>query len=112
MQKTVATIEKSKGHVVQIRLDRIEATHFVDVRIWKREGKDWLPTKQGVALSIWRLRELIDALKDAESEARIAGLFEEQAPRRLGGSPEAHRRTGKVNRKMDLAAAAAMDRDA
>ena len=112
MRQAIATIEKAKGEVVQVRLDEYQGADTIDIRVWTKNGEALHPTPKGIALSIWRLPELIDALREAETQARLAGIFEGQAPRRFGGSPGAHRRNARADRRMDAQASAAMERDA
>jgi len=50
----------------------------VDVRIYAEpdDSDERRPTKRGIALRVERLPELLEALHQAEEEARKAGLLE------------------------------------
>jgi len=73
----IATIRKNASESVVVSLAEFKGYHLVDARVHSvfNPGDDPKPTKKGVALRVEKLPELIEALKDAEAEARRRGLI-------------------------------------
>lgn len=110
MRRNVAVIQKGKGRVLRVRLDEYRGRDIIDIRICAKVGDTLHPSRMGVAISIWRLPELIEALREAEIQARLAGIFEGQPPRRFRGGAS-HPQIRAVGRRMDEACARAIDLD-
>jgi len=73
----IATIPKNKTENVVVSLSEFNGHHLLDVRVFAAfvQGDEPKPTKKGISIAIGRLPALIDALRDAEAEARRRGLL-------------------------------------
>ncbi len=78
VDRTIATFPKSSIEEVRVTLSRFKGFDLVSARIWTDadEGGERRPTRKGITLRVERLPELLDALRQAEEEARKAGLLE------------------------------------
>ena len=77
--KTIAVIEKSRTRDIRVSLATFRGTTNVDIRIFAvANATERVPTKKGLTVPPCRLGELINALQEAEREARKAGLIEEK----------------------------------
>jgi hypothetical protein len=77
-ERTVAVISKSTIADLRVRLTRFKGHDLVDVRLFQEpdDSDERMPTKRGITLRVDRLHELVDALRQAEAEARRTGLLE------------------------------------
>jgi hypothetical protein len=63
---------------VRVALSEFNGHDLVNIRVWAEPrdgGPDKIPTKAGLALRVEKLPELIEALEEAERQAREAGLI-------------------------------------
>lgn len=73
----IATIKKNSREDVRVTLDEFRGHHLVNVRIFYDAGEgEMRPGKQGIAVKVELLPELLSALTAAEKAARQAGLME------------------------------------
>ncbi len=74
---TVARLEKNASSEVRISLEDFRGHHLVDVRVYADSVAkgERVATGKGVALKVAKLPELLDALRQAETEARARGLL-------------------------------------
>ena len=72
----IAVIFKSKREEVRVTISRFRHRDFIDIRIYALDDDQAFPTRKGVNLSVGRISELIQALQDAEAEARRRGLLD------------------------------------
>ncbi len=91
MNKTIATISKNQREEVRVALSEFEkdgkAYDMVSARVFYDAGNgEMKPGRNGINISVKLLPELVTALRQAESEARAAGLL----PARIdeGRAPE------------------------
>lgn len=72
----IATIPKNSREEVRISLSEFRGVDLINLRIWfdAKDG-DKRPSKDGLALRLEKLPDLIQALQGAEHEARRAGLL-------------------------------------
>jgi len=74
-----ATIEKNKIEELRVTLKGYKGYHYIDARTftepYANEDPARVPTKKGITLAVTKLPELMSALKQAEGEARAAGLL-------------------------------------
>ncbi len=75
MNRVIATIPKNAGERVQVELTEYRDHDLVDIRVYANDGADWVPTRKGVTARVALLPGLVAALKQAEQEARAAGLI-------------------------------------
>lgn len=73
----IATIKKNSREELRVTLDEFRGHHLVNVRIFYDAGEgEMKPGKQGIAVKLELLPELLSALTAAETAARQAGLME------------------------------------
>lgn len=73
----IATIKKNSREEVRVSLDEFRGHHLVNVRVFYDAGDgEMKPGKQGIAVKVELLPELLSALVAAEMTARQAGLME------------------------------------
>ncbi|WP_336042567.1 transcriptional coactivator p15/PC4 family protein [Pseudooceanicola nanhaiensis] len=73
----IATIKKNSREELRVTLDEFRGHHLVNVRVFYDAGDgEMKPGKQGIAVKVELLRELLAALDAAEKSARQAGLLE------------------------------------
>lgn len=80
MDKQIATIEKNSTEQIHVSLSEYRGSDLVGIRVFFNAsvtGQDWRPTKKGLTVKIAKLPAILDALKQAESEAKNAGLLPE-----------------------------------
>ena len=78
-RRTIATFTKSTAEEVRVSLSKFKGFDLVDARVWADPDDgdgDRRPTRKGLCLRVERLPELLEALRQAEEEARKAGLLE------------------------------------
>jgi hypothetical protein len=74
----IATIPKNSREWVRVALDEYRGVNLIDVRVLVELNPETglpVPTKKGVSLKVEKLPTLIEALRDAEVEARRLGLL-------------------------------------
>ncbi len=73
----IATVRKNASDEVRIALSEFRGTSLIDMRVFSDfDGSgERRPTKKGLALSVTRLPDLIDALQLAKAEAERRGLM-------------------------------------
>ena len=77
-RRTIATFPKSTAEEVRVSLSKFKGFDLVDARVWADPDDgdgDRRPTRKGLCLRVERLPELLEALHQAEEEARKAGLL-------------------------------------
>ena len=84
MNKTIAKITKNSREKIVVALSEFEgqdATYdMVSARVFYDRGNgEMKPTRNGLNVPVRLLPELLDALEEAEREARAAGLIEDVA---------------------------------
>ncbi len=84
MRKLISTIPKNAREEIRVALDEFEtkdATYdMLVVRTYYEDGGEFHPGRNGLNVRVHMLPEILAALRDAETEARAAGL--------LGGEDE------------------------
>ena len=84
MRKLIATILKNACQEIRVALDEFEAKdttyNMVSVRVLYEDGGEHRPGRNGLNVRVELLPAIVAALRDAETEARNAGL--------LGGEEE------------------------
>ena len=82
MEKLVATIPKSARDVIRVALTEFstkDAVHqMISARVFFEDGPEHRPGRNGINLKVTLLPALIEALQEAEREARAAGLLPNQ----------------------------------
>ena len=74
----IAVIKKNKLEEIRIELGQFSGHELINVRVWadpRNGGAKRVPTRSGVACNVRLLPELIEALRQAEIEARERGLL-------------------------------------
>ena len=81
MNKLIATLRKNAAEEVRVSLDEFKGHDLISLRVWcdPYAGDARVPTKRGLSVSVRLLPELIAALRQAEAEAREAGLLGDDA---------------------------------
>ena len=84
MRKLISTIPKNGREEIRVALDEFEtktATYdMVSVRVFYEDGGEYHPGRNGLNVRVELLPAIVAALREAETEARAAGL--------LGGEDE------------------------
>ncbi len=84
MRKLIATIPKNACQEIRVALDEFEAKDttydMVSVRVYFEDGGEHRPGRNGLNVRVELLPAIVAALREAETEARAAGL--------LGGEDE------------------------
>ncbi len=70
-----APIVKNSFEELRISLDEYGGRHLLNLRVFYERGGEMLPGKQGVAIRVTAIPELVERLKDAETEAKRLGLL-------------------------------------
>ena len=83
MNKTIATIPKNQREQIVVALSEFEgqdATYdMINARVFYDAGNGKMkPTRNGLSVPVRLLPELIEALEEAERQARAAGLIEDE----------------------------------
>jgi hypothetical protein len=74
----IAVIAKNKNEEIRVALSEYNGHDLINIRIWadpRDGGTERIPTKAGVCCRVALLPALIEALQEAEAEARLAGLL-------------------------------------
>jgi len=74
----IAVLHKNAREEVRIALAKFKGYDLVDLRVWtepRNGGGERIPTQSGIAVRVGLLPQLIEALLQAEAEARAAGLL-------------------------------------
>ncbi len=72
----IATIEKSATSELRVQIREYRGVTFVDIRTYATsDATGKAPTHKGVTVPPDKVGELIEALQDAEAQARAAGLI-------------------------------------
>ena len=81
MEATIAVVSKNQIEEVRVTLGEFQGHDLVSARVYatRDASGERVPTKKGLTLSIQKLPDLIEALQEAEREARAAGLLESSA---------------------------------
>ena len=83
MDKQIKIIATTKFRQLRVEIRDYKGHDMVGVRQWVKayEGDDSkrIPTKNGVSFKLRDLPAVIAALQEAETEARLAGLFNDEA---------------------------------
>ncbi len=79
MEKLVRTIRKSAREELRVALSEFRTDrathHMVSARVFYDDGPDFKPGRNGLNVKVDLLPVLIEALREAEREARAAGLL-------------------------------------
>ncbi len=82
MEKLVATIPKSARDEIRVALTEFStggAVHqMVSARVFFEDGPEHRPGRNGINVKVTLLPALIEALQEAEREAKAAGLLPDQ----------------------------------
>ena len=73
-----AVLRKNMTEEIRIELSEFNGHDLINVRIWtdpRNGGSERIPTKAGICCNVRLLPELIDALQQAETQARAGGLL-------------------------------------
>jgi hypothetical protein len=77
-QSALATIRKNAAEEIRIELTQFNGHQLINVRVWtdpRDGGAERIPTRAGIACRVALLPEIIEALQQAEAEARARGLL-------------------------------------
>ena len=84
MRKLIATIPNNGREEIRVALDEFQAKDttydMISVRVFYEDGGEHRPGRNGLNVRVELLPAIVAALRDAETEARKAGL--------LGGEEE------------------------
>jgi hypothetical protein len=82
--RVIRDIRKNKNENARVQLRTYEGVKLIDIRAFTipADGSDPLPTKKGICLNVQCLRELIEALSEAETIARQMGWLGPAIPQR------------------------------
>ena len=77
-QGALATIRKNAAEEIRIELTQFNGHDLLNLRVWtdpRNGGSERIPTRAGIACRVALLPEIIEALQQAEAEARARGLL-------------------------------------
>jgi hypothetical protein len=71
------TVEKNSREVLRLSIDEFRGRTLLSARVWFRpaDGGDLRPGRDGWAIAVERLPEIIAGLKQLEAVARAEGLI-------------------------------------
>lgn len=79
MRKLIATIPKNAREEIRVALDEFEAGdvtyNMLSLRVFYEDGGEHRPGRNGLNVRVELLPAILGALRDAETEARKAGLL-------------------------------------
>jgi hypothetical protein len=76
--QALAVIRKNSAEEIRVELSEFHEHNLINIRIWadpRDGGAERIPTKAGICCRVALLPDLIEALRQAEAEARKAGLL-------------------------------------
>ena len=86
MRKLISTIPKNGREEIRVALDEFEtkgATYdMISVRVFYEDGDEYRPGRNGLNVRVDLLPAIVAALRDAETEARKAGLLSGEGEKR------------------------------
>src|SRR5438270_1261047 len=74
----ISVIRKNAAEEIRVELSEFNGHQLVNFRVWtdpRDGGAERIPTKAGIACRVALLPEIIEALQQAETEARERGLL-------------------------------------
>ncbi len=72
----VAKFEKNSREEVWVSVDDFRGRKIINIRVhYRSDTGDWLPGKQGLALSVERYRDLAEAILQLGEKLRTDGLL-------------------------------------
>ena len=72
----VAKFEKNSREEVWVSVDNFRGRKIINIRVYYRSEKgDWMPGKQGLAVSVDRYRDLAEAILNLGEKLRTDGLL-------------------------------------
>lgn len=75
MKQIIRDIPKNGRETIRVELVEFEGTQLVAARVWYVDGDELRPTRKGLSLAIKHLPALVQALQQAERNAREAGIL-------------------------------------
>ena len=86
MRKLIATIPKNGREKILVALDEFKTKDttydMISVRVFYEDGGEYRPGRNGLNVRVTLLPAIVAALRDAETEARKAGLLGVEDERR------------------------------
>lgn len=80
----VATFEKNSREEVRVSIDQYQGRRIINIRVYYRDRENssqWLPGKQGLAVSVDRYRDLAEAVLKVGEKLDAEGLLPGSATR-------------------------------
>jgi Transcriptional Coactivator p15 (PC4) len=75
-REVVAKFEKNSREEVWVSLDDFRGRKLINIRVhYRAENGDWMPGKQGLAISADRYRDLAEAVLKLGEKLRTEGLL-------------------------------------
>ena len=71
----VASFEKNTKEEVRVSIDDFHGKKLVNMRVFYREGEEWKPGRQGLALSVDLYRDLAMAVAAVGEELKSRGVL-------------------------------------
>lgn len=68
----IAAIPKNAREEIRVSVDDFQGHRLCNVRVWYRDGEELRPGKQGIALRLDLLPQLVTALQGAAKEGGAA----------------------------------------
>jgi hypothetical protein len=76
LNQFVAQFEKNSKEEVRVSIDEFHGRKIINFRVYYRANDtEWRPGKQGLALSVDRYRDLVDAMLKLGEELQSRGLL-------------------------------------
>ncbi len=86
MRKLISTIPKNAREQIRVALDEFETKDasydMVSMRVFYEDGGEYRPGRNGLNVRVELLPAIVAALREAETEARKAGLLEGEEEKR------------------------------
>lgn len=81
MLEVITKFKKNATEEVRATLDEYRGKQVIDLRVWVEpdEGKERIPTKKGLTLSVSCFPELKKAIEEVEKRLKEKGLLEGEA---------------------------------
>ena len=74
----ISVIRKNAAEEIRVELTEFNGHQLINIRVWtepRNGGSERIPTKAGIACRVALLPEIIEALQQAEAQARARGLL-------------------------------------
>jgi hypothetical protein len=73
--KVIARFEKNSKEEVRLSVELFHGRRIINLRVYYREGEEWKPGRQGLALGVERYKDLADAVLQLGQHLKAGGML-------------------------------------